>query len=87
MSQRKKRLTYVLWLLIILFGLSLLVFGSVSAFKELSSVASSGVNVTAPPPNIGVMLSPEVAMGFAVLVLGLMIINKGYSQIHSRSNS
>ena len=82
MSRNKNRLAKAFWPFFILAGACLIVFGPFAAYKDLASAGNSGVHITVPP-NVGIMLSPEVAVGFAVFVLGLMIIGKGYNRIQT----
>ncbi len=84
MSKEQKILFKVLWVFAIIVGLSLIVLGPVGAFRELTPAAGAGTNFS---PNIGSMLSPEVAMGVGLFGFGLMIVHKGYSRIRLRPQS
>ncbi len=65
--------------LFLMIGVFLLAFGPAILFSmPQSSNTSNGVPTQMPQISY---LSPEVAMGFAIFVSGLMSITKGYSRI------
>ncbi len=70
----------------VLLGLLMLVLGPTSAIFLLNSNGNSNVHIVAiqQPPESQLYLSPQVAGAFAISVLGLMGITKGYFEIQKR---
>ncbi len=83
MPGRQRLLAKVLWAFAISIGATILVLGPVSALRVLTP--ATGTTLTSSSPNIGSVLSPEVAMGVALFGFGLLIVNEGYSRIRFRA--
>ncbi len=81
MSKEQRIFVKVLWVFAIIVGVSLIVLGPVGAFRELTPASGAETNFE---PNVGSVLSPEVAMGVGLFGFGLMIVHKGYSKIRFR---
>ncbi len=83
MPKQQRMFAKILWGFAILVGVSLLILGPVSALRALTP--ASGTNLTSSAPNIGSVLSPEVAMAVALFGFGLIRVYKAYSKVRFRA--